>query len=85
MADVLRGRSLTEALALVQQFQGLLRGEAEFAREYRSLNVMQGVSRFPVRIKCANLAWHTLRYALEQPTTRDSFVSNEDDEARVSL
>ncbi len=85
MADVLRGCSFTEALTLVQQFQGMLRGEVKFPREYRSLNVMQGVSRFPVRIKCANLAWHTLRYALEQPTTHDSFVSNEDDEERVSL
>ncbi|MGB3613253.1 MAG: SUF system NifU family Fe-S cluster assembly protein [Elainellaceae cyanobacterium] len=86
MAEALRGKTPEEALAMVQHFQSMMRGEAEFPKETRKLNVMQGVAQFPVRIKCANLGWHTLKAAIEQPTTPtaapaqpdvDAFVSNE--------
>lgn len=79
MADALRGKTTAEALEMVQKFQSMMKGEAEFPSEMRKLNVMQGVAQFPVRIKCANLSWHTLKAALElkkdvQPA---GFVSNE--------
>lgn len=61
MADALRGKQVEEALAMVQRFQGMMKGEDEFPKELRKLNVMQGVAQFPVRIKCANLTWSTLR------------------------
>jgi nitrogen fixation protein NifU and related proteins len=76
MAEALRGKSLAEAAEMVQRFQAMMKGEAEFPQELRKLNVMQGVAQFPVRIKCANLSWHTLKAAIEasQPA---GFVSNE--------
>jgi nitrogen fixation protein NifU and related proteins len=79
MADALRGKPTAEALEMVQRFQSMMKGEAEFPQDLRKLNVMQGVSQFPVRIKCANLSWHTLKAALEMaPTAQaDGFVSNE--------
>jgi nitrogen fixation NifU-like protein len=79
MADALKGKSTTEALEMVQKFQAMMRGETEFPQELRKLNVMQGVAQFPVRIKCANLSWHTLKAALElqQGTEPAGFVSNE--------
>ncbi|PPS44991.1 Fe-S cluster assembly sulfur transfer protein SufU [Chroococcidiopsis sp. TS-821] len=77
MADALRGKQISEALSMVQRFQKMMKGEDEFPKELRKLNVMQGVSQFPVRIKCANLTWHTLKAALESPNTH-GFVSNED-------
>jgi nitrogen fixation protein NifU and related proteins len=79
MADALKGKTAAEALAMVQQFQSMMKGEAEFPQELRKLNVMQGVSQFPVRIKCANLGWHTLKAALElsQNAHAAGFVSNE--------
>lgn len=79
MADALRGRSKDDALEMVQTFQAMMRGEGEFPHELRKLNVMQGVSQFPVRIKCANLSWHTVKAALEntQAVESDGFVSNE--------
>lgn len=79
MADALRGKACVEALEMVQQFQSMMRGEAEFPKELRKLNVMQGVAQFPVRIKCANLCWHTLKAALEasQHPQPAGFVSNE--------
>ncbi|MFS8857229.1 SUF system NifU family Fe-S cluster assembly protein [Synechococcus sp. H55.7] len=82
MADAVRGRTIPEALQLVDHFQAMMRGGAEFPREQRALNAMKGVAQFPVRIKCANLAWHALKHALESPEPSGSpdnpgFVSNE--------
>jgi nitrogen fixation NifU-like protein len=80
MADALRGKTTAEALEMVQKFQLMMRGEAEFPQDLRKLNVMQGVAQFPVRIKCANLSWHTLKAALEsaQGVQPAGFVSNEE-------
>lgn len=82
MADAMRGKSVTAALEMVQQFQQMMKGEAEFPKELRKLNVMQGVAQFPVRIKCATLTWHTLKAALERfnPQPALEFVSNEESE-----
>ncbi|MEB3214006.1 MAG: SUF system NifU family Fe-S cluster assembly protein [Leptolyngbyaceae bacterium] len=77
MADALRGKTPEEAVAMVSQFQSMMRGEAEFPKDLRKLNVMQGVAQFPVRIKCANLGWHTLKAALELQQPSEGFVSNE--------
>ncbi len=75
MADALRGKKVDEALAMVKRFQGMMKGEDEFPKELRKLNVMQGVAQFPVRIKCANLSWHTIKAALENEQTEA--ISNE--------
>lgn len=79
MADAIRGKTVTEALEMVQQFQDMMKGKAEFPREARKLNVMQGVAQFPVRIKCATLTWHALKAALELPSEAKipEYVSNE--------
>ncbi len=79
MAEALRQKSVDEALAMVQQFQTMMQGQGEFPNELRKLNVMQGVSQFPVRIKCATLTWHTLKAALESASSsaNNGFVSNE--------
>jgi nitrogen fixation NifU-like protein len=78
MAEALRGKDVQEALEMVERFQRMMKGEAEFPKELRKLNVMQGVAQFPVRIKCANLTWHALKAALESSQKApDEFISNE--------
>ncbi len=79
MAGALPGKTIDEALDLVTVFQSMMKGEAEFPRENRKLNAMQGVSQFPVRIKCANLGWHTLKAALQMSGEAKiaDFISNE--------
>lgn len=81
MADALRGKPVSVALSMVQRFQSMMKGEDEFPKELRKLNVMAGVAQFPVRIKCANLTWHTLKAALESSNGHrpDGFVSNENE------
>jgi nitrogen fixation protein NifU and related proteins len=68
MTDMIKGRTVAEAEKLMDGFLHLVRGEdaSEIApndREY--LDVMAGVSAFPMRVKCATLAWHTMKSALE--------------------
>ncbi|MEM9137155.1 MAG: iron-sulfur cluster assembly scaffold protein [Cyanobacteria bacterium P01_F01_bin.42] len=69
------------AADMVQRFQLMMKGDAEFPRDLRKLNVMQGVAQFPVRIKCATLTWHTLKATLELAGTasNEAFISNEDE------
>ncbi|MFB2938510.1 Fe-S cluster assembly sulfur transfer protein SufU [Aerosakkonemataceae cyanobacterium BLCC-F154] len=83
MAEALKGKTVTEALEMVERFQQMMKGEAEFPKELRKLNVMQGVAQFPVRIKCANLTWHALKAALQSTGDAESngFISNEKEEA----
>lgn len=65
MADAVRGKSVEEALSLVQRFRDMMMGQELFPDDLRKLNVLQGVSQFPIRIKCATLSWHTLKAVLE--------------------
>ena len=75
MTDMLKGRSLEEANALMGGFIHLVKGEdaASLGGEDRErLDVMAGVSEYPMRVKCATLAWHTMKSALEGGSTAKS-------------
>jgi len=68
MTDMLAGRTLAEAEALMSGFLQLVKGEGAAGLDpddLDRLNVMAGVSAFPMRVKCATLAWHTMKSALE--------------------
>jgi nitrogen fixation NifU-like protein len=67
MTDMVVGRTLAEAETLMGGFLHLVKGEdTELTGEDRErLDVMAGVSAFPMRVKCATLAWHTMKSALE--------------------
>jgi nitrogen fixation NifU-like protein len=68
MTETVKGRTLTEAEDLFQRFHELLTGEPKNepdAEKLGKLAVFSGVREFPVRVKCATLAWHTLRAAIE--------------------
>jgi nitrogen fixation protein NifU and related proteins len=67
MTQALKGKSKAEAAQLFDQFHRLVTGEKEAvakAEELGKLAVFAGVSKFPARVKCATLAWHTLQSAL---------------------
>jgi len=66
MTEALKGRSEEQADALFLSFHALVTGQTEAAAvPLGKLSVFSGVSEFPMRVKCATLAWHTLRAALE--------------------
>jgi nitrogen fixation NifU-like protein len=69
MVDMLKGRSQAEAEQLMTGFLHLAKGEnaSELSEDDRErLEVMGGISEFPMRVKCATLAWHTFKNAVEE-------------------
>jgi len=78
MSQAIKGHSVDEVRALVKRFKGMMSiedgdgdGDGDGAAADVSLGdleALQGVVKFPVRIKCATLAWNTLLEALDHPT-----------------
>jgi nitrogen fixation protein NifU and related proteins len=64
MTETLKGKSRAEAEAMLERFHDLLTKEQAPARDLGKLAVFSGVREFPARVKCATLAWHTLKAAL---------------------
>jgi len=67
MTEAVKGTSPAEAEALFQRFHRVLTGEADAAAERANLGklaALSGVAEFPMRVKCATLAWHALHSAL---------------------
>ena len=66
MTEAVAGKSLEEARHLIDEFTAMMRGSEDVDPEaLGDLEALSGVRKFPVRIKCATLAWHTLDEALE--------------------
>jgi len=74
MTDALKGRSLAEANALFDRFHRMVTTPpSQPVEDMGKLSSLAGVREFPVRVKCASLAWHTLKAALsrEQRTSTE--------------
>ncbi len=68
MTESLKGKTMVEAEALFGKFHDLVTGKrppGEGTEDLGKLAVFAGVQEFPIRVKCATLAWHTLRAAIE--------------------
>jgi nitrogen fixation protein NifU and related proteins len=67
MSATLKGKSKREVDSLFDTFHRLVTGDSSglSAADLGRLAAFSGVSEFPARVKCATLAWHTLRSALE--------------------
>jgi nitrogen fixation NifU-like protein len=67
MTEALKGRTLKEAHDLFRRFHTLLtEGEEGGDEELGNLTALAGVREFPMRVKCATLAWHALNAALAE-------------------
>ena len=62
MTDALKGKTIEEAKALFDEFQAMITCGLPAPGK---LAVFAGVREFPMRVKCATLAWHTMKAALE--------------------
>ena len=78
MSQAVKGHSVAEVRALVRKFKGMMSIEEEVPEgeqiadaeiKLGDLEALQGVVKFPVRIKCATLAWNTLTEALTEATS----------------
>jgi nitrogen fixation NifU-like protein len=67
MTDALKGKTIDEARALFDQFHDMVTSSPETpAPDLGKLSVLSGVREFPTRVKCASLAWHTLKAAVAE-------------------
>jgi len=67
MTEAIKGRSLEEVESLFEMFKGMMYSADEVDVEaLGDLEALQGVRKFPVRVKCATLPWNTLEEALEE-------------------
>lgn len=75
MTEFLKGRKAALLAEAFGRFQDLVTGKAiEPPEDLGKLMAFAGVAAFPVRVKCATLAWHTVKAALEnrqQPVTTE--------------
>ena len=76
MTDFLRGKSVAEVEAVFKEFHELVTSDNdENAERLGKLRVLAGVREYPVRVKCATLAWHTLKAALEDQKAADPITT----------
>lgn len=64
MTQSLKGKTESEAEEIFSRFHDLVTGRQNGSDNLGKLAVFAGVSEFPLRVKCATLAWHALRAAL---------------------
>ena len=64
MSEAVKGKTKAEIESLFTRFHDMVTGKGS-SDGLDKLEVFSGVSEFPVRVKCASLAWHTLKAALE--------------------
>ena len=65
MTDAVKGKTVAEATALFEQFHAMITSDtATPAADLGKLSVLAGVREFPTRVKCASLAWHTMKAAV---------------------
>ena len=81
MTQAVKGKTRAEAEELFERFHALVTGQGAGPLAGQSagpdpalgrLKVFEGVARFPTRVKCASLAWHALRAAIEGSSTEVS-------------
>ena len=75
MTESVKGKTAADATALLERFQRMITSSPDSPiDDLGKLAALAGVRQFPARVKCASLAWHALRAALE---SREEVVSTE--------
>ena len=76
MTDAIKGKTVVEARDLFEHFHAMITSDTDTeAEDLGKLSVLAGVHEYPTRIKCASLAWHTMKAAVAHET--DAPVSTE--------
>jgi nitrogen fixation NifU-like protein len=79
LTDVVIGRPVEDVRRLISLFTEMVTDpDVEPAEELGDLEALHGVARFPVRVKCATLPWHTLEDGLKQREAGGSVARHEE-------
>jgi len=70
MTSLLMGKTVDEALSIIEVFLGMIKREINDIEYLEDVldeaSILQGISNLPARVKCAVLAWHTLKQAVQK-------------------
>ena len=78
MTESVKGKTLEEARELFERFhQMITRSPEQPINDLGKLTALAGIRQFPIRVKCASLAWHTFRAAAETRASAADVVSTE--------
>jgi nitrogen fixation NifU-like protein len=70
MTDAVKGRTVAQARELFEKFHRMITSDPGTpAGDLGKLSALAGVREFPTRVKCASLAWHTMKAAVARPST----------------
>lgn len=72
MTQQVRGKTLAEALSMAEQFKKMMHGDEDAGKALGDLQALQGVAKFPARVRCALLAWEALERTAEQAEDNDN-------------
>jgi nitrogen fixation NifU-like protein len=75
MTAAVAGKTRDEVDAIFERFHAMVTGKSPGDASLGSLRALGGVSKFPIRVKCATLAWHAMRAAMSG--AQDAAVSTE--------
>ena len=75
MTEAVKGKSITQAKQIYQQVHQQFTGEVSDDLALGKLAALSGVNKFPARVKCATLSWHTINAAMD--SEHDISVSTE--------
>jgi len=67
MTELIQGKTKSEAFALIEKFKGMILEDKspDYSEDEADLEALNGVKKYPVRVKCAVLSWNTLDKALK--------------------
>jgi nitrogen fixation NifU-like protein len=66
MSETLIGKPVEEARRWIRDFTGIMTARQPAAGDLGELVALEGVKRYPLRIKCATMSWHALNHALDK-------------------
>ena len=66
MTDAIKGLEVNEALDMADRFSKMLLGEPVDTDDFDDIEALQGVCKFPARIKCATLAWKAMEKGVQE-------------------
>jgi nitrogen fixation protein NifU and related proteins len=75
LTTAVKGKTVDQAVELAHRFVGMMRGEPGNYSDLGELQALEGVSKYPLRVKCATLAWHALEKAVTKEGADDDGTS----------
>ena len=73
LCDAVKGKTVDEAMAVFEHMHLAFTSDQDIDESYGKLTALSNVKEFPMRVKCATLAWHTLHAALTE--TKDEVTT----------